>query len=169
MPSGLKRYQQAGDLHFVTFRCYHRTAHLADSVAKETFEHSLEAMRRKYELAVVGYVVTPKHVHLLISEPSEGSLARALQALKISVSRKLTARLFWQRRYYDFNVYTSKKRVEKLDYMHRNPVTRGLVERPEDWPWSSQRYYASGLQGTVEIESEWAALVRSETETKEAE
>jgi len=39
----------------------------------------------------------------------------------------------WQRRYYDFNVLPGGKFVEKLRYLHRNPVKRGLVERPEDW------------------------------------
>lgn len=50
--------------------------------------------------------------------------------------------------------------VEKLKYMHRNPVVRGLVPRPEDWPWSSFRHYAMGEIGPVEIESEWTALRR---------
>ena len=67
---------------------------------------------------------------------------------------------FWERRYYDFNVWTERKRVEKLRYTHRNPVTRGLVEKPEDWPWGSFRHYLSGEQGTVEIESEWTARRR---------
>ena len=43
----------------------------------------------------------------------------------------------WQRRFYDFNVWTARKRIEKLRYMHRNPVARGLVQEPEQWPWSS--------------------------------
>ena len=44
---------------------------------------------------------------------------------------------------------------EKLRYMHRNPVVRGLVEKPVEWPWSNFRYYATGIEGTVEIESFW--------------
>jgi hypothetical protein len=58
---------------------------------------------------------------------------------------------FWQRRFYDFNVYTARKEREKLLYMHHNPVKRGLVERPEDWPWSSYGYYAFGEMGPVRI------------------
>jgi REP element-mobilizing transposase RayT len=38
---------------------------------------------------------------------------------------------FWQHRFYDFNVWSERKRVDKLRYMHRNPVKRGLVERPD--------------------------------------
>ena len=62
---------------------------------------------------------------------------------------------FWQARYYDFNLWSERKFVEKLRYIHRNPVKRGLVVRPEDWAWSSFRHYASGEAGSVEIESQW--------------
>jgi putative transposase len=55
----------------------------------------------------------------------------------------------WQRRFYDFVVYTEKKRVEKLRYMHRNPVQRGLVLKPEEWLWSSFRHYAYSEPGPV--------------------
>ena len=72
---------------------------------------------------------------------------------------------FWQRRFYDFNVWTKKKRIEKLKYMHRNPVVRGLVEKPEDWRWSTFRHYALGEVGIVEIESEWTGR-RREREVK---
>ena len=157
MPLGLKRFQERGDLHFVTFSCYGRKPHLADDAAKDTFEFSLEKMRQKYGFVVVGYVVMPEHVHLLLTEPPEEGLARIVQAVKISVSRLLPAKPFWQRRYYDFNVFTFHKQAEKLDYMHRNPVTRGLVETEADWKWSSHRYYATGKVGTIQMESGWKA------------
>src|ERR1700736_2979362 len=47
---------------------------------------------------------------------------------------------YWQARFYDFNVWTEKKRIEKLRYIHRNPVERGLVSSPEQWRWSSIRW-----------------------------
>jgi putative transposase len=105
----------------------------------------------------------PEHVHLLVSEPDRRDLAAAIQAMKQSVARRLALRNaepFWQARYYDFNVWSEHKRIEKLKYMHRNPVTRGLVSRPEDWAWSSFRHYATGCEGIVEIESEWTARRR---------
>jgi len=58
---------------------------------------------------------------------------------------------FWQARFYDFNVWTERKRIEKLRYIHRNPVTRGLVASPEQWPWSSFRWYWCGEKGPVKI------------------
>jgi putative transposase len=72
---------------------------------------------------VAGYVLMPEHIHLLDGEPRRSSLSIALQVLKQQTSRKLKQRgevRFWQRRYYDFNVWSEEKRVEKLRYMHRN-------------------------------------------------
>ena len=79
MPRSLVRYQQSGDLHFVTFSCYRRLPHLGMPAARDLFERSLEAMRRRYGFAVVAYVVMPEHVHLLVSEPTRGLLSRAIQ------------------------------------------------------------------------------------------
>src|SRR3979490_3155490 len=71
-------------------------------------------------------------------------------------------RPFWQARYYDFNVWSEERRIEKLRYMHRNPVKRGLVLNPEDWVWSSFLHYVSGVEGVVEIESQWTARRREQ-------
>ena len=60
-------------------------------------------------------------------------------------------------RFYDFNVWTERKRLEKLRYLHRNPVKRGLVELPELWRWSSYRAYALGEAGAVKV-NEWQVL-----------
>ena len=158
MTTGLVRYQNTGDLHFITFSCFQRRPHLASNESRDLVIDALERMRIRYEFFVSGYVVMPEHVHLLLSEPKNGILARAIQAIKLSVSVRRSERPFWQARYYDFNVFSEKKRVEKLRYIHRNPVTRGLVKRPEDWAWSSFLHYASGIETTVEIESSWTAV-----------
>jgi len=154
------RYQQTGEIHFLTLSCYRRRPYLSTAAAMELIEDALERVRCRYLFVIAGYVLMPDHVHLLVSEPKRSILNRAIQALKLSVSVQSAQRPFWEARYYDFNVHNEEKRVEKLRYMHRNPVKRGLVERPEDWPWSSFRHYASGLEGTVEIESHWTAFRR---------
>jgi len=182
MPWGLTRFQHSGQSHFVTFCCYHRRPLLTSDESRRTFESALERVRRSYGLYVYGYVVMPEHVHLLLSEPQRGTLADALKSLKQGVARRLLGKLplkpkaglsgppvlnlsvppehFWQKRYYDFNVRDYAQFVEKLRYIHRNPVERALCERPEDWPWSSFRHYATGAEGRVEIESEWTARKR---------
>jgi putative transposase len=131
--------------------------------SRATFEAALERVRQQYALCVYGYVVMPEHVHLLVNEPERGTLAQAMQSLKQSVARRLALRATdpsWQARYYDFNVWSERKFVKKLRYIHRNPVARGLVARPEDWTWSSFRHYLNGEPGPVEIESHWTARSR---------
>ena len=163
MPSRLRRFQQTRDLHFITFSCYRRQPRLGRPAAREVFEWALEQTRLRYRFCVAGYVVMPEHVHLLLSEPEGARLSTALQALKQSVARRLALRAsepFWQARYYDFNVWTEHKQVEKLRYMHRNPVVRGLVSAPQEWVWSSFVHYATGVEGAIQIESEWTARRR---------
>ena len=162
MPWGLKRYQQCGGTHFVTFSCFRRQALFAVTCEKRVFETALERVRRAYELYVYGYVVMPEHVHLLLSEPKSGTLAEALKSLKQGVSRRLIAGAehFWQKRYYDHNVRSAQSFFNKLRYIHRNPVTRGLCASPEEWEWSSYRHYMTGCAWIVEIESEWTANQR---------
>ena len=69
-----------------------------------------------------------------------------------SASGSVVASVFWQRRFYDFNVWSEKKLKEKLHYMHWNPVDRKLVQHPQDWPWSSWSFYAKGEQGLIRID-----------------
>ena len=166
MPWGLKHFQQTRQIHFLTFSCYHRHPKFTNATARDTFVSALERVRENYGLCIYGYVVMPEHVHLLVSEPERSTLAQAIKSLKQGVARRLALRAadsFWQARYYDFNVWSEKKFVEKLRYIHRNPVKRGLVARPEDWPWSSFRHYAMGESGVAEIESQLTARKREWT------
>jgi putative transposase len=151
MPRKLKRYYGRGDLHFITFSCYRRCAFLATARSRHAFVEALQEVRTRYGFFLVGYVVMPEHVHLLVSEPKIGTPSTIVHSLKLRVSKRLRLRefpqfteapQFWQRRFYDFNVYCPEKRREKLEYIHRNPVTRGLVQDPKDWPWSSYASYS---------------------------
>jgi REP element-mobilizing transposase RayT len=118
-----------------------------------------------------------KHIHLLITEPEIGSPSTVMQVLKQRTARALLPKRkradprqkplfgdavarspFWQARFYDFNVWTTKKRVEKLRYMHRNPVKRGLVSSPEEWRWSSYRFYFLDEAGPVRVNEGWSKI-----------
>jgi len=160
MPSGLRRYPDAHSLHFITFSCYRRQKRLDTPGARDWFVTVLERTRKWYGFYVVGFVVMPEHVHLLISEPERKMLPIAIQMLKQSVSRKLGKGQFWQVRYHDDLVTDEDHRTQALRYIHRNPVKRKLVERPEDWKWSSFDHHATGIGCGVEIESEWTGRQR---------
>ena len=176
MTEALHRFYGGRDLHSLTFSCYKRLPLFSDAARCDLFLKILERVRRRYRLVVLGYVVMPEHVHLLMSEPQRAGLSTAMQALKLGVVRSLDSRSvvprsrktgetwgtpsvadsknrtpFWMPRFYDFNVWTEKKRIEKLRYIHRNPVARGLVASPEQWPWTSFRWYSSGEVGPVKI------------------
>jgi putative transposase len=163
MTLGLARYYGDNDLHFVTCSCYHRLPILNRPAACDLFLSLLEETRAELEFYVLGYVVMPEHFHLLASEPKRTNPSMALQVLKQRFSRALhcgninSAQHVWQRRFYDFNVFTDKKLIEKIHYIHRNPVRRGLVDCPEDWKWSSFRFYALGEPGPVQIHREQIA------------
>ena len=161
MPWGLRRFHASGQTHFVTFCCYRRRASFSTAAAREVFEAGVERVRRSFGLCVYGYVVMPNHVHLLLSEPPRGTLADAIKSLKQGVSRRLIGRAehFWQKRYYDFNVRNERQFVEKLRYIHRNPVDARLV-RPAGRLGVGFSAVGDGLAGRVEIECEWTARER---------
>jgi putative transposase len=160
MPRGLRRFQQSAQSHFVTFTCHHRRPNFNSPAVYDLLVEVLESTRRRFALRVYGYVVMPEHVHLLVSEPEHGLLADAVHHLKLSFAKRLGAGVFWQKRYYDRNLRNEREFQEKLRYIHRNPVKRGLVKEPGDWKWSSFRHYALREVGVVEIESEWTARDR---------
>jgi putative transposase len=157
VPTHPPRYYGSGDLHFITASCYRRQLFLGTAPRRDLFLGVLERIRRRYRFAVLGYVIMPKHFHMLVTEPQRGTLSTVMQGLKLGFSRRLLSpgralqppalwpapRRIWQPRFYDFNVWTERKRIEKLRYMHRNPVKRGLVNAPEQWGWSSFRFYLS--------------------------
>ena len=92
MPKGLRRWYGGGDLHFITSSCYERRSFLGFPSRRDLFLKIFEQVRQKYEFQVVGYVVMPEHIHLLIGEPDERSVAVVMQVLKQRVSQQCHAR-----------------------------------------------------------------------------
>jgi putative transposase len=180
MPRRLRRYYGSDYLHFITTSCYQRLPLLGSAKNRDLFLEVLERARRTHHFVVLGYVVMPEHVHLLLSEPERGDPSVVMQALKQGFARRILGRIrtaqdarqgklwgasleqghIWQPRFYDFVVWTERKRVEKLRYMHENPVKRGLVLEPAQWSWSSFRHYAYGESGPVLVNEARRAELR---------
>jgi len=177
MPRGLHRYYGGDHLHFITCSCYRRMPLLRSARGRDRLLSVLEQTRKRYRFVVVGYVVMPEHIHLLLNEPEVGTPSTVMQVLKQRTARALLPKIkpcdlrqiklfgetperapFWQTRFYDFNVWTEKKRVEKLRYRHRNPVQRGLAAAPEDWRWSSYRFYLFDEPGPVRVNEGWGKI-----------
>ena len=168
MPKRLHRYYGSGYCHFITTSCYHRRPLLETPQWRDLFLLILEQVRAHFSFVVVGYVAMPEHVHLLISEPDRGTPATVMRVIKQRFARQVLGewrrqrrperssqeafedRHIWQKRFYDF-VVAEAKRIEKLRYIHRNPVKRGLVLEPDQWRRSSYRWYAYDETGPVLI------------------
>src|ERR1700733_6807756 len=144
MPSGLHRTYGAHHLHFITCSCYRRLPFLGSARCRDRFLSILEQTRQRYRFVVVGYVLMREHIHLLFTEPEIGTPSTVMQVLKQRAANALLPqrrrrnprqrdlfepepprRVLWQARFYRLQCVDDQKRVEKLRYMHRNPVKRG--------------------------------------------
>ncbi len=124
----------------------------------------------------------PEHVHFLLYPKEETySISDILKSIKQSSSRQVTDYLkankpeslkyletgqaerkyrFWQKGGgYDRNYFTPDEIRKQVEYIHNNPVRRGLVERPEDWKWSSAGFWLTGKTGPVIIERDYFPLL----------
>lgn len=161
----------------MTFSCYRRRQFLSRDRTRTYLAQAVRKARQKHAFDVWAYVIMPEHVHLLIWPRRESySISAILKSIKQSVSRRAIGWLrrenpgglvhldtgqkwgryrFWQDGGgYDRNIYRTKTLRKAIDYIHENPVERGLVKRAEDWPWSSARQWELGERGLIEIDRE---------------
>jgi putative transposase len=165
-----RHYYGLNHLHYLTASTYRR-ARVFDSIRfRNHFVKTLAELRVRLGFRILGYVLMPEHFHLLIWPGERADPSQIVQSLKERTALfilknlrenqhdpgccKMLDRLtlpgtvhrhgpcrVWQRRFYDLNVWSEKKRREKINYMHNNPVKRRLVSTPDQWPWSSFRFY----------------------------
>ncbi|MBI5863589.1 MAG: transposase [Planctomycetes bacterium] len=178
-PSRVRRTRDdsASDARFITFSCTQRKPFLSKDRTRTWFVEALERSRRTHGFHLWAWVIMPEHVHLLLWPGSAPfRLADALYTLKKSVSNRALSFVrnntpqfldamadidergrgshrFWQRGGgYDRNTYTAREIWEKIDYIHANPVQRGLCEHPTDWPWSSAKAFAMRSSEPIAID-----------------
>lgn len=181
----VRHYDEPGHAHFLTFSCYQRMPLLSKDRSRRWLIDALQAARQKHKFDLWAWVIMPEHVHLLlwprlrkyntksivadIKRPVgqkaiawlKGNNARFLEQLTVR-TRGRTYRRFWQAGPgQDRNVFDPKTAHEIVEYIHNNPVRRGLVARAEDWPWSSAADWA-GMENiilrvdrTIPSVSEW--------------
>lgn len=158
----LRRIEARGHARYLTFSCYRRLPLFGNDSIKQVFIAQLAWVCRRLSVALYAWVVMPEHVHvLLMPHPPRVTVTGVLGALKRPVAARVLGRWrelnapilprlidprghahFWQRGGgYDRNITTPHELYEKISYIHHNPVRRGLVDRPIDWPWSSAGWY----------------------------
>ncbi len=162
-------YDCQGHAHFVTFSCYKRRRFLDDNRAKGIVIHFLAEELKKSNGSCIGYVIMPDHVHALLYFKEPAMISRFIQQWKRKSSHQMKKFLeehlpayvaeidlkepIWQARFYDFNVFSVDKAREKLEYMHNNPVRKGLVANAVEWCYGSARWYLLHRSVGIEIVS----------------
>lgn len=158
----LKRIEDPGHGRYLTFSCYHRLPLFANDRIKDAFVKHLVTVKNAMRFRLYAWVVMPEHVHLLLQTGSHQLTVKAiLRRLKSPFAqqvvkrwRKLDANIlrrlndssgrtrFWQPGGgYDRNIYSDHELLEKINYIHDNPVRRGLIGTQNEYRWSSARWY----------------------------
>jgi len=168
-----KRYDVIGHARFLTFSCRDRMPLFSEDDSRRTFVDDLEATRRTHSISLLAWVLMPEHVHLCAVPNTPGAVRQFVKHLKGAVARHVLAgwrgvkdarldscldgrgrHVFWQPGGgYDRLVRDTDELREKVEYIHTNPVKRGIVRHPVDWPWSSARWYAGDRTGPVNIDA----------------
>ena len=171
------RYSIPGHAHELTFSCFRGQPFLSFDRTMQYLAETIIRAKLKHEFDLWAYVFMPEHVHLLIWPRNEiYSISETLLSIKQSVSRKAMLYLrkndarklkfmatgqrhtryrFWQDGGgYDRNITSRKTLLSSVDYIHNNPVRRGLVSRPEDWRWSSVREWCGSGTSIIPLNME---------------
>jgi len=151
--SRLRRLAVSGKIFFITCNVSRNRLPLGDSEF-EALAATIERVRRRRGFLLSGYVFLPDHWHGVIIRRGGDTLPSIMEAIKIASSHLINRKrgthgALWQARYYDRVVRDVKEYHETFDYMHANPVERGLVRKPAQWPWSS--FHAYGGPGVVRL------------------
>ena len=144
------RYDEPGHAHALTFSCRHGAPLLENDEAKKALVDALNQARRKLEFDLWAYVIMPEHAHVVL-HPCKPlySISRILFAVKRPVSYRLGLAgrrgldQFWEEGGgYDRNLRSLATIHKEINYLHNNPVRRGLCRRPQDWLYSSAAFWA---------------------------
>lgn len=171
-----KVYDREGDAHFLTFSCFRRLPLLSRDRTCQWMVDAIDLSRRKNPFDLWAWVIMPEHVHLVLLPHADVRIASILTTMKQSVSRRAINWLqmespeylaslrdlqpngtqsyrFWQRGGgYDRNLRSVRDVHEKILYVHRNPVIRGLVSSTEKWKWSSASSWKTGVNEPPDID-----------------
>ena len=125
-------------LYFVTFNTYRRKRLLANAGVHRKFVEFARAGEER-AVAVGRFVIMPDHVHLFVSDSSDGTLSQWVRLLKRYLSKGIaSAPPHWQKGFFDHSIRHSENYSEKWNYVYQNPIRAGLVTDADDWPWQGQ-------------------------------
>jgi putative transposase len=163
--SRLRRLLVSGRIFFVTCNLSRTRLPFTDD-DWAALADAFTSVRRRRACLLLGYVFMPDHWHALLAPRAGDSLPRLMNAVKVASMRRINAHQgtrepLWQPRYYDHVVRNVKEYHDAIGYMHMNPIEKGLVDRPEEWLWSS--FHCFGGTGAVPLEVDRVELPAEQT------
>lgn len=131
-----------GSSYFVTTKCWKGRAVFQVPENAEIVIEALFNYRARKAYALHEFVVMPDHLHLLLTPSSTASLEKGIQLIKGGSSHRIhkvrsQKMEIWQVGFYDWTIRDHNDWQAKVEYIHNNPVRAKLVQKPEDWPYSS--------------------------------
>ncbi len=142
------RIEIAGGVYHVIARGNERRDIFRDDSDRHLYLARLAECRDRYRFGVLAYCLMPNHVHLAV-ERGPVPLSKIMLALHSYYSQKFNFRHervghLFQGRYKAFLVELDRYLAALVRYIHLNPVKAGVADRPESYPWSSDRWYREG-------------------------
>lgn len=173
----VRHYNDPGHAHVLTFSCYLRLPLLSRDRTRNWLVQALDAARSRQNFAVLAYVIMPEHAHVLVyPRDDKADVSAFLKSVKQSVARKARLHLaeyapewirrlsvrtpsgpvfrFWQQGPgFDRNIYSLDALRSEIEYIHNNPVRRGLTKSPAEWEWTSAQWLSNPGVGRLKIDS----------------
>jgi REP element-mobilizing transposase RayT len=177
----LPRFHIEGHIYYITTNVYNHLSIFARPSFVIPLIDSLNFYRHKYQFKLIGYVIMPDHIHLIIWPVGQSQVDDMMRDYKKFTAVRLIRQAevegrkdwinafkqagqetersenkVWQDSYWDKNIYTERFLRQKINYIHRNPLRAKLVEKPEDYPYSSYRNYALNDESLIEMDRGWS-------------
>jgi len=159
-----KRVEFSDSVRFITFGCFRERPYLNQPGAKSILIRHINLARKKHGFKLLAYVFMPNHVHILIYPRKETHIGYLIREIKSKMARQFfsnqekipgSTRVFWKRRCFDRHCVNAAKIKNIIDYIHSNPIRKGLVRRLEDYKWSSYNWYRGRRNVPITIDDEF--------------
>lgn len=153
----IKRHFETGYLYFVTTVVQERRPIFLNDKLCKIFLVSLEYFKLILDYKIYAYCIMPDHIHLLLQPCGKYELSYIMQMIKGSFARKVnkmkasTGKL-WQKRYYDEIIRNDTMLIRKIEYIHNNPLRKGLANSLEEYRYSSYQFYFNNKCDIITID-----------------
>ena len=178
-----ENFEKYGDTFFVTFSVVGHTPIFEQAQCRDIIIDNLGFYQERGDFTIIAYVVMPNHIHIVVNVKKNLSVSLCIGNFKRITSRQISKHLhdtgnhalikrlliaaeqepakdtkIWKPRFDSFVLNNIDTLNQKIQYIHNNPVKAGLVENPNDWPYSSASSYSGCTGCHLEVDTQWRSL-----------